>query len=226
MIGRKTPKQILSLIFSFSLIIHFVFILNVYVGTRPENIRYVSPSVITIHFLTLCQIIICKVTCVMVNSYFHYNKYLAKLAIMKNEYYCTTFTDSFFPFILLLIIIYKSKTTIFSIQRKMIFTSLFRELTTVLTKNFKIDIDGISDPLEMCKISFLHKSLSINQLSIFTPCSLEMHYTGITLTPILRQMALKSIPKGRREFFALFPRFYHSDKFHHLRHPLPQNHDC
>ena len=100
----------------------------------------------------------------MVNSYFHYNKYPAKLAIMKNEYYCTTFTDSFFPFILLLIIIYKSKTTIFSIQRKMIYTSLFRELTTVLTKNFKIDIDGISDPLEMCKISFLHKSLSINQL--------------------------------------------------------------
>ena len=49
------------------------------------------------------------------------------------------------------IIIYKYKTTIFSIQRQIIITSLFRKLTKLSTNNFKIDINGISDPLEMCK---------------------------------------------------------------------------
>ena len=51
------------------------------------------------------------------------------------------------------IIIYKSKTTMLSIQREIIITFLFRKLTKVLvsTNNFKIDINGISDPLEMCK---------------------------------------------------------------------------
>ena len=46
-------------------------------------------------------------------------------------------------------------------------TYLFRKLTKVSTNNFKIDIDGISDPLKMCKyILFLHKYLFINQLEI------------------------------------------------------------
>ena len=36
-------------------------------------------------------------------------------------------------------------------------TSLFRKQTKVSTNNFKIDINGISDPLEMCKEA-LHRS--------------------------------------------------------------------
>ena len=39
----------------------------------------------------------------------------------------------------------------FSIQREMIITFLFRKLTKVSTNNFKIDINGISDLLEMCE---------------------------------------------------------------------------
>ena len=57
----------------------------------------------------------------------------------------------FFPFFRSLKYHYKSKTTIFSIQREIIITSLFKKLTKVSTNNFKIDINGISDPLEMCK---------------------------------------------------------------------------
>ena len=33
----------------------------------------------------------------------------------------------------------------------MMINSLFRKLTKVSTDNFKIEIHGISDPLEMCK---------------------------------------------------------------------------
>ena len=48
-------------------------------------------------------------------------------------------------------------------------TSIFRKLSKVSTNNFKTDINGISDPLEMCKkLSFLHKSLFINQLEILS----------------------------------------------------------
>ena len=54
-------------------------------------------------------------------------------------------------FFLLWIIIYKSKTTIFSIQREVIITPLYIKLTKVSTNNFKIAINGISDQLEMCK---------------------------------------------------------------------------
>ena len=46
---------------------------------------------------------------------------------------------------------FKSKTTIFSIQREIVINSLFRKLTGVSTNNFKIDINEISDPLKMCK---------------------------------------------------------------------------
>ena len=52
----------------------------------------------------------------------------------------------------------------FSIQKEIIITSLFRKLTKVATNHFKTDINRFSDPLEMCKILFLHKSLSTNQL--------------------------------------------------------------
>ena len=57
----------------------------------------------------------------------------------------------FLRFFLLQIIIHKSKTTIFSIQWEIIVTSLFRKLTKISTNNFKIDINGISGPLEICK---------------------------------------------------------------------------
>ena len=64
----------------------------------------------------------------------------------------------FFPFI------YKSKTTMFSIQREIIITSFKKKLTIVSTDNFKIDINGISDPLEMWKniISAKNPNLSSN----------------------------------------------------------------
>ena len=39
----------------------------------------------------------------------------------------------------------------FSIQREIVITFLFRKLTKASTNNFKIDINGISDPLEMFK---------------------------------------------------------------------------
>ena len=40
---------------------------------------------------------------------------------------------------------------LYSIQREIIITSLFRKPTKVSMNNFKIDINGISNPLEMCK---------------------------------------------------------------------------
>ena len=55
----------------------------------------------------------------------------------------------------------------------MIITSLFRKLTKVSTNNFKLDINGIPNPLEMCKILFLHKSLFINRLNILSRVALE-----------------------------------------------------
>ena len=39
----------------------------------------------------------------------------------------------------------------YSIQKEIIINCLFRKLTKVSTNYFKIDITGISDPLEMCK---------------------------------------------------------------------------
>ena len=50
---------------------------------------------------------------------------------------------------------------------------LFRKLTKVSTNNFKIDINGISDLLEMCKNIILHKSLFINQLEILSHVAKE-----------------------------------------------------
>ena len=73
----------------------------------------------------------------------------------KNEYYCTIFTDSFFFFFFIFSFIELSFINLeplyFSIQREKIITSLFRKLTKISTNNFKIDINGISDLLEMCK---------------------------------------------------------------------------
>ena len=50
-----------------------------------------------------------------------------------------------------------------------IITSLSRKLTKISTNNFKIDINGISDPLEMCKkILFLHTSVFITQFEMLS----------------------------------------------------------
>ena len=64
---------------------------------------------------------------------------------------CIILLLSLIHFFLLSIVIYKSKIPIFSIQREIINTSLIRKLTKVSINNFKMDINGISDPLEMCK---------------------------------------------------------------------------
>ena len=50
----------------------------------------------------------------------------------------------FFHFFLLSVIIYKSKTTIFSIKKEtIIIISLFTKLTKLSTNNFKTDNNGI-----------------------------------------------------------------------------------
>ena len=57
----------------------------------------------------------------------------------------------FLHLFLLRIIINIFKTTIFSIQRDIIITSLFRKLTKVSTDNFRFEIKLISNLLEMLK---------------------------------------------------------------------------
>ena len=59
------------------------------------------------------------------------------------------------------IIIYKSKTTVFSFKRQRIITSLFRKLTKISKNYFKIGIKGTSGQLEMCKDIVSAKMLQI-----------------------------------------------------------------
>ena len=73
------------------------------------------------------------------------------------------------------------KTTIFSIQREVIIASIFRKLTKVSTNNFKTDINGVSDSLEMCKNIFSALILIYQPIRNVIPCSPEVHYTGLTL---------------------------------------------
>ena len=49
-------------------------------------------------------------------------------------------------------------------------TYLFRKLTKVSTNNFKIDINVISDRLEMCK------NIIYQPIRNFIQCSPEVHY--------------------------------------------------
>ena len=65
---------------------------------------------------------------------------------------------------------------------EIIITPLFRKLTKVSTNNFKIDINGISDQLEICKNIFSAYILIYLPIRNFIPCSPEVHYTGVTLT--------------------------------------------
>ena len=76
-----------------------------------------------------------------------------KFAVIQNKYHCITLTEPLFPFFFLLlrIIIYKSKKIIFSFQRERRITCLVEKLTKMSKNYFKIDIKGISGRLEMCK---------------------------------------------------------------------------
>ena len=87
----------------------------------------------------------------MKNSYFRYNIIMQNCLKLKKSIIELLSPIHFFHFFRLWIIIYKSKTTILLIQREKRITSLFRKLTKVLTNNFKIDINGISDLWEMRK---------------------------------------------------------------------------
>ena len=54
-------------------------------------------------------------------------------------------------------------------------TSLFRKLTKVSTNDFKIDFNGTSGPLEMCKNIISALILIYQPISNFIPCSPEVH---------------------------------------------------
>ena len=60
-------------------------------------------------------------------------------------------TSYFFLFVLPRIMIYKSKSTIFSLQSNMITTSLFWKLTKVSKNDLKADIKGTYGRLKVCK---------------------------------------------------------------------------
>ena len=72
------------------------------------------------------------------------------------------------------IMIYKSKTTIFSLQSNMIITSLFWKLTKVSTKYLKADIKETSGHLKMCKNTIsqemlCHAALEVLQVNYPNP---------------------------------------------------------
>ena len=87
----------------------------------------------------------------MENSYFHYNIIQQNLLRLKMNIIVLLSLSYFFFYVLHRIIIYKSKTTVFSLQSNMIITSIFWKLTKVSTNNLKADIKGTSGRLEMCK---------------------------------------------------------------------------
>ena len=91
-----------------------------------------------------------------------------------------------FPFFPSLNFHYRFKTTLFSILREIIITSLFRKLTKLSTNIFKIDINGISDPLEMSKNINSALILFYQPIINFIPCSPEVLYTGFTLISRIR----------------------------------------
>ena len=61
--------------------------------------------------------------------------------MIKNGCYFTAFTDSLFPFFSFFKFTFVNlKPLLYSIQRDVIVTSLFRKLAKVATNNFKMDI--------------------------------------------------------------------------------------
>ena len=88
----------------------------------------------------------------------------------------------FFHFFLLLIIIYKYKTTRFSSEMEIIIISLFRKLTKVSTNNLKIDMKETSDSLKMHKkYHFCINPYLLTKKKCY-PMFREVHYTGLTIT--------------------------------------------
>ena len=112
-----------------------------------------------------------------------------KISIIKNEYYYTTFTDSFFSlvfsFFKLSFINLKPLYSQFKVQREITITSLFRKLTKIQKNNFKIYINRISDPLETCKRIISAKILIYQPIRNFIQCSPEVYYTSLTLSGAL-----------------------------------------
>ena len=66
-------------------------------------------------------------------------------------------------------------------------------LTIVSTNNFKIDINGISDSLEICKNIISEYILIYQRIRSFIPCSPEVHYTwkGVVKDQSVYQRKLK-----------------------------------
>ena len=111
---------------------------------------------------------------VIENRYIHYNTIQQNLLRLKTSIIVLLSLSYFFLFVLRRIIIYKSKTLVFSLQSNMIFTSCFWKLTKVSTDNLKADIKGTSGRLKMCK-NIITVQIRLYQLSInFMP--LQVRY--------------------------------------------------
>ena len=92
------------------------------------------------------------------------------LTVIKNESFCTAFTDSLFPRLPSLNYHLWIYNNYILNSKGDIITSLFRKPTKVSTNNFKIDINGISDLLKMCKNIISAKNLTYQQIRNFIPC--------------------------------------------------------
>ena len=83
-------------------------------------------------------------------------------------------------------------------QREIKITYLFRNLTKVLTNNFKIDINGISDPLGMYKNVISAQILIYQPVRNFIPYSPE--FTSLTLIiPFYTSSDTKILDKNQSE---------------------------
>ena len=112
----------------------------------------------------------------MKNSYFHYNIIQQNLLRLKISIIVLLSTSYFFLFVLRRIMIYKSKTSIFSLQSNMIITSLFWKLTEVSTNNLKADIFWSVKDVQKY---FNYLNLSLSTGEILCHASLEVlriHY--------------------------------------------------
>ena len=74
-------------------------------------------------------------------------------------------------FLLFRNIIYKSKITIFSLQKKIIIISFFKKTNKVSTINFTIVIKGISGRVEMCKYVISSYIPTYQPIRKLNPCN-------------------------------------------------------
>ena len=98
----------------------------------------------------------------------------------------------FFHFFLCKITIHKSKAIIFSLPREIVITSFFRKLTKVSKNNFKIDINEISDQLEMCK-NEQRKSLFIKNKKFYPMLRLKHQDAPTVSLSLIILRVLKAI---------------------------------